>query len=132
MKIICKHCKSLFEPRPNIRNQRYCSMPSCQKARQLAWRPKISERSQKDLEDKKAAQARWRAKNPDYWKKYRRERASAGKQSNQKSLKSGALSALMQLQSGFFELKVIRQNRSVKTVVYLVELTLLKDLNGIL
>jgi len=131
MKIICRCCKGLFEPRANVRNQRYCSLPECQKARHLAWRPKEELQTEEKLAAKRAAQKLWREKNPDYWKRYRKDHSSSvNKKSKTMDLKRIEY-AHVQLQNGFFELKVVRQNRSVKTVVYLVELRLLKDLRGI-
>lgn len=78
MKIICRCCKGLFEPRANVRNQRYCSLPECQKARHLAWRPKEGVQTEEQIAAKKAAQKLWREKNPDYWKRYRKEHLSNG------------------------------------------------------
>lgn len=131
MKIICRCCKGLFEPRANVRNQRYCSLPECQKARHLAWRPKEGAQTEEKLAAKKAAQKLWRDKNPDYWKRYRKDHPeSSDNKSKNRTLKRSE-SAHIQLKNGFFELKVVRQNRSVKSGVYLVELRLLKDLKGV-
>lgn len=131
MKIICRCCKGLFEPRANIRNQRYCSLPECQRVRHLAWRPKQDQITEEKRAAKKMAQKIWRDKNPDYWKRYRDERRESGEKDFTKPVSKVVESAYFRLQNGFFELKVLRQNRSVKSGVYLVELRLLKDLKGI-
>lgn len=131
MKIICRCCKGLFEPRANVRNQRYCSLPECQKARHLAWRPKEGVQTEEKIAAKKAAQKLWREKNPDYWKRYRKDHSSSGIRKSKNIDLKRMEPAQIQLQNGFFELKVVRQNRSVKSGVYLVELRLLKDLKGV-
>jgi len=67
----CIHCGKSFSPNPRIRNQRYCTDSSCQKARRAKWsREKMA--SDPDYKDnKKVSQERWLARHPGYYKKYR-------------------------------------------------------------
>lgn len=69
----CKSCGCLLEPSPKHPNQKYCTKKKCQRARKSKWqREKLAQ--DKDYRDNQAdCQARWRAKNPDYWKNYRME-----------------------------------------------------------
>jgi len=67
----CAACGMLFVPRPQIRNQLFCSNPKCQRERR---RRKQAE-TRANNPDRRANDAQyyrdWVAKNPDYWKNYR-------------------------------------------------------------
>lgn len=67
----CVACGRLFVPRPQIRNQRFCSSPKCQcerrRLRQAEKRARNPERRANDAQYYRD----WLSKNPNYWKDYR-------------------------------------------------------------
>lgn len=67
----CIHCGREFIPNPKVKNHRYCSDSTCQKARRARWsREKMA--SDPDYKDnKKASQGKWLGRHPGYYKKYR-------------------------------------------------------------
>jgi len=61
-----------FWPCPHIRNQRFCSQPSCQRERRRRWK-RQKRRTDPDYCDNQArAQRAWRERHRDYWREYRR------------------------------------------------------------
>ncbi len=68
----CAHCQMTLHLNPRIKDQKYCSQKPCQRARKSKWQQeKLS--TDKDYRDnQKDCQKRWKAKNPDYWRKYRK------------------------------------------------------------
>ena len=69
---MCPHCEELFIPRYNVPNQKYCSNPECQKARKRRWNRQRLQKDSDYKENKQNAQQKWRLKNPDYWRNYRK------------------------------------------------------------
>ena len=69
-----KECGALFVPCPQVPDQAYCSRGECQRARKREGNKKKLASDSDYREARKAAQERWRQKNPDYWKKYRTHR----------------------------------------------------------
>lgn len=70
-KIRCRHCRGLFSPRPQVPQQRYCSLPDCQKARKRHWQ-KHKLKNDADYQDnQRQAQRRWVQRHRDYWHRYR-------------------------------------------------------------
>lgn len=68
--IPCACCGTFFIPRN--KRQQFCSKPACQKARKALWQ---KQKLVTDLEYRKGqrlANQKWLAKNPDYWKNYRK------------------------------------------------------------
>ncbi|MDC7707269.1 hypothetical protein [Vogesella indigofera] len=67
----CACCGQPFEPRPQVPDQAFCSVPDCQRARKRQWqRAKL----QSDLDyrgNQRAAQQSWAQRNQDYWRNYR-------------------------------------------------------------
>jgi hypothetical protein len=67
----CTCCGKLFELRPQIPDQIYCSAPDCQRARKRQWqRTKL--KSDPDYRiNQRAAQQAWSQRNQNYWRDYR-------------------------------------------------------------
>lgn len=67
----CASCGQPFTPRPQIRDQAFCSAPACQRERRLRWqRDKMQ--SDPDYRDNQSrSQRAWLDRNPDYWRTYR-------------------------------------------------------------
>ncbi|SED48761.1 hypothetical protein SAMN02787142_3257 [Burkholderia sp. WP9] len=67
----CIACGVSFEPRPQNRNQRYCSMPACQRERRRQWQRARLCNDPDYRENQKHAQSNWRLRHQDYWQQYR-------------------------------------------------------------
>lgn len=68
----CSACGRLFRPWPQAKNQRYCSEDSCQKERKRRWQKKKRAEDPAYRANQLDANKRWREKNPDYWRDYRK------------------------------------------------------------
>jgi hypothetical protein len=69
----CISCGKEFRPRPQAAQQRYCSAPACQRERRRRWQA-TKRRLDPDYRDNQArAQRAWCARNPEYWREYRRD-----------------------------------------------------------
>ncbi len=90
----CAACGSLFVPRRNVPNQRYCAKPACQRTRRRRWQRHKLKADADYRANQAAAQRRWRERHPEYWRRYRqrhpeytaRNRARQGER-NQRRLK---------------------------------------------
>jgi|JTFO01.1.fsa_nt_gb hypothetical protein len=69
----CRHCRCLFTLSARNPDQKYCSHPDCQRARKREWQRQKIKDDAGYRGNQKDAQTRWRLKNPDYWKKYRKK-----------------------------------------------------------
>lgn len=74
----CRCCKQLFVPEArNRRHQRYCTAPSCQKARKEAgqkrWQARPANRDYWRGEWNAARVRQWQKAHPGYWKKRRKK-----------------------------------------------------------
>lgn len=73
---VCACCKVQFLVRPQSPDQTYCSELACQRERRRLWN------KQKMLSDpdyranQLSAQQAWHARNPDYWRSYRRRKGN--------------------------------------------------------
>ncbi len=87
MKRKCKNCNRLFPVTARHPDQKYCSRKECRKTRKIHWqRRKLS--SDEDYQKNQAdCQARWRAKNPGYWKRYREKHPESAQQNREKQRK---------------------------------------------
>jgi hypothetical protein len=69
----CAACGESFKLRPQSPTQSYCSSADCQRERRRQWQ-KSQLRNDLDYRDNQArAQAAWRERNSDYWRRYREE-----------------------------------------------------------
>jgi hypothetical protein len=68
---ICAACGALFTPFVHVPNQRYCSSTACQLARRRAWQHERLRIDPDYRANQANAQATWRARHPDYWRRYR-------------------------------------------------------------
>ncbi len=65
------HCNRLFAPRPNIKNQQYCSDKACQAARKREWQRRKMAEDPAYRENQESARQGRREQNPDYFRQYR-------------------------------------------------------------
>jgi len=70
----CAACGSLFVPRRNVPQQRYCSEPGCQRTRRRRWQRQKLKTDADYRANQAAAQRRWRTRHPEYWRRYRQSR----------------------------------------------------------
>jgi hypothetical protein len=68
----CSACGGLFEPWPQVKDQRYCSADSCQKERKRRWQRNKRAEDPVYRANQLDANKRWREKTPDYWRDYRK------------------------------------------------------------
>ena len=67
----CACCHALYRLNKYHPNQRYCGKALCQRHRRTQWQRKKLKEDGDYRANQAQAQARWRATNRDYWKKYR-------------------------------------------------------------
>ena len=67
----CAACGCLFVPRRNVPQQRYCAKRACQRTRRRRWQRQKLKADADYRANQAAAQQRWRARHPDYWRRYR-------------------------------------------------------------
>ena len=70
----CSSCRAQFWARPQSPHQAYCSNPDCQRERRRRWNKDKLQADPDYRANQRSAQQAWHAKNPDYWKSYRRRR----------------------------------------------------------
>ncbi len=68
----CAACGERFSPRRNVPDQRYCAKRACQRERRRRWQREKLKQDPDYRANQAAAQKRWRERNPDYWRNYRR------------------------------------------------------------
>jgi len=67
----CRYCKKSFQPSKFQSRQTVCSEPGCQRRRRTDYQ---RERIASDPEYREVCRdspRKWRARNPDYWERYR-------------------------------------------------------------
>ena len=68
---ICEHCKSRFTP--SRTSQKYCIEQSCRRSRKREWQKCKLETDPDYKAAQREAHARWKVKNPDYYRIYRKK-----------------------------------------------------------
>ena len=140
----CKNinCRCFFELSPRHPNQKYCSRKECQRARKTEWQRKKMANDEDYQKNQADCQARWSAKNPDYWKKYRdknpeytqrnrekqrqRDRSKSGSKANtsifRNLAKMDASKAQKPIISGMYELIPVKRQNLAKMDALIVEI----------
>jgi hypothetical protein len=99
----CKHCNALYVPSPFNHKQAYCPFPECQRESNRASSQKYRDKNKNNdgyKETNKMHVRNYRAKNPDYDKKYRKKASDTGALSDLAlSEIKGEISALSDLAS---------------------------------
>jgi hypothetical protein len=67
----CAACGKVFEPRPQIINQAYCSSPECQRERRRVWQKKKRQADPQYRQYDADYNKDWASDHPSYWAKYR-------------------------------------------------------------
>lgn len=113
----CLSCGRMFNPRPQIPNQTYCSDAACQQLRRRLWQRQKRIEDPAYRENEALAHRQWLDRNKDYWRRYRlshpeyadrnrqQQRARDDKRSNAESLANKYVSmAGMTIADGLYRL----------------------------
>lgn len=131
----CAHCGQAFQPRPQVQNQTYCSLPACQRERRKAWQRKKFQIDPFYRENRKDAQRAWRERNPDYSSNYRaRNRQYADRNRDQQraephgverfELSKTDMSILMHgIPAGIYRIRPVPLNQLAKMDAWIVEIS---------
>ncbi len=131
----CAACGNPFKVLPQVPDQSYCAEMACQRERRKLWQ-RVRRVEDADYRDNQArAQEAWLARNPDYWRDYRRrnpeythhnrERQRVRAQERRGSTSAPVIDAEVTalLASGLYYLTVIAVRRVAKMdASFLVEL----------
>lgn len=132
----CAACGMLFVPRPQIRNQRFCSNPKCQcerrRLRQVEKRASNPERRANDAQYYRD----WLSKNRNYWKDYRAshpeyaERNRVQQRERNKDRKNADIAKddvwpVYPLMGGLYRLSPVTRQVIANEAVWIVEITVL-------
>lgn len=131
----CPACGQIFQPRPQVPDQSYCSLPSCQRERRRKWQ-KIKLQFDSDYQDNQArAQQAWSQRNPDYWREYRKSHPKYAERNrvlqHERNKKPTAdkianmdlSDRLNLLPSGIYNLSLVTDDGIAKMDVWTVEIT---------
>lgn len=70
-KKICASCGREFTPRPQVRNQTFCSAPECQRERHRQWQKRKRQLDAKYRKVDAEYSSAWAVANAGYWERYR-------------------------------------------------------------
>lgn len=70
-KIPCCHCGRYFERSARHKNQIFCMLPECRRARKSRWQRQKMASDPEYRANQRASQQKWLKSNPAYWKTYR-------------------------------------------------------------
>ncbi|WP_082578907.1 hypothetical protein [Achromobacter sp. Root565] len=126
----CAHCGVLFQARPQVPHQMYCSAKICQRARKQSWQQEKLHNDAAYRANQRDAQRAWLARHPDYWRDYRdthpayternrdRQRVKQPDQSAPKLAKMDMSGPL----SGIYQLRILTSHFLADRVFWIVEL----------
>jgi hypothetical protein len=137
----CAACDQVFQPRPQVPAQSYCSLPDCQKERRRRWQQEKL-RTDQDYRDNQArAQKAWLERNPDYWREYRSthedyvernrafQRTRNAQRNNSPIAKMDVSPSLSPLTSGIYRMSPVEVSEFAKIDVWTVQITVLSTLS---
>lgn len=131
----CAACGAPFRVLPQVPDQSYCPEPACQRERRKLWQRTRRDEDPDYRDNQARAQEAWLARNPDYWREYRKRHPEYTKQNRERQRSRAQerrgpepspadmsdLSSL--LSSGLYRLTVIAVDRVAKMdASFLVEL----------
>lgn len=141
-KRLCAACRQLFRPRPQSPRQTYCRSRACQRERRQRWQ-EAKLRSDSDYrENQRSAQQAWCARNPDYWREYRRthpdyrernkvkQRARRGAESGVAVVKMDVSDADASLWPGLYRIVPVPMNGVAKMNAWMAEITWISAMPG--
>jgi hypothetical protein len=75
----CACCRRIKRRNPRVKSQTYCGETECQKERKRKWQREKMSTDQDYRTEQREAQRLWHQNNPDYWKRYRRNKQKHGR-----------------------------------------------------
>ena len=131
----CVACSQLFQPRPQVPHQSYCSAPDCQRERRRQWQ-RLKLQTDLDYQNNQSrAQQAWCQRNPNYWRDYREanpqyvERNRALQQARNAKGSASSIAKMdvsipqMPLPSGIYRLTLVNGAGIAKMDAWTVEIT---------
>ena len=131
----CVACSQLFQPRPQVPHQSYCSAPDCQRERRRQWQ-RLKLQTDPDYQNNQSrAQQAWCQRNPDYWREYREanpqyvERNRALQQGRNAKASAPSIAKMdvsipqIPLPSGIYRLTLVKGAGIAKMDAWTVEIT---------
>lgn len=126
----CAHCGELFQGRPQVPDQTYCSAKECQRARKQRWHQEKLRNDAAYRANQRDAQRAWLERHPDYWKDYRDAHpAYAERNRDRQRLKQSDQSAPRVAKmdtsappAGVYQLRVLASHLLTDSAFWVVEL----------
>ena len=79
----CLYCQQTFQPSKFQRRQAVCSGTECQRRRRADYHRAKLAADPEYREVCRDSPRKWRSRNPDYWKQYRRKKPASADQNRQ-------------------------------------------------
>lgn len=131
----CAACGQVFKVLPQVPEQSYCAEVACQRERRKLWQRARRLEDPDYRENQARAQEAWLARNPDYWREYRRRNPEYTQRNRERQRNRLQEARTAQptaadraevadlLGSGLYRLKILAIDRFAKMdVCFLVEL----------
>lgn len=140
----CAACAASFRPRPQAREQRFCSRPECQRERRRRWQKNKRQRDADYRENQRRAQRNWAERHGGYWREYRArhpqslERNRVRQRERDRRRRGGVLAKMdvsmppQPVPSGIYEIRRVTQGAEAlaKMDVWRVQLAVLPTDQG--
>ncbi len=136
-KKFCRSCGLKFRPHPQTPHQEYCSADECQRERRRRSQQRRRNKDADYRENDSRNNKDWAARNPDYWKWYRKnnpayvERNRQLQQNRNRNRRTASIanvdasSLLSSLPSGRYVLTPYREGMVANVDAWIVEITVL-------
>jgi hypothetical protein len=133
----CSGCGKSFRPRSQVRQQRYCGAPACQRERRRLWQLAKRKYDPDYHDNQLRAQRTWRERYPDYWRKYRQEHPDYSERNRTRQLvrndrsrqnkiaKMNVSTPVFPISSGIYNISRAQPAGIAKIDVWTVQITLL-------
>lgn len=131
----CECCGVEFRPCPQVRDQRRCGEPRCQRWRKQRWKAMKLASDADDADNQAQAQRRWCTGHARYWRDWRsrhpeycaqnrvRQRARDRRRRGDDLAKSDAIEAKVPIRSGTYRLTPAASEDLAKSDAITVEIT---------
>ena len=131
----CACCGQAFEPRPQVRDQAFCSAPACQRERRQQWQRKKLQEDPFYRENLQDAQRAWRMRNPEYSREYRasnpeytqknreQQRSTSHKGEPLENSNVHVSIPSQEIPPGIYRIRHVQISRNCKTDAWIVEIS---------
>jgi DNA repair exonuclease SbcCD ATPase subunit len=133
----CPVCGNPFEPRPQVKDQKFCSTEECQRERKRRWQHEKRQTDPAYTADQREHAKKWADLHPNYSREYRAKNPDSAKrnrdkQQNRNEKRRVALIAKMDVSkpehpvpSGIYRLTPIDASGIAKMDAWIVKITLI-------